>query len=244
MKDISVRLGMMQPYFFPYLGYFGLIHATDCWVVFDTPQYIRRGWVNRNRVLSTSATQWKYARVPVAKTLRSTAIRDVRIASMLDWKTDLLNQLDAYRLSEAPYYLQTVDFLRETLAFKTESLSELLTHCLKMCCVKLDIPFNCQIFSATHINLPQITDPGKWALETSRALGATEYINPPGGRILFDAEQFNNAGVTLKFLEPNLPPYSQGISNFVAGLSIIDVMMWNDIPAVRQMIANYQLTAA
>ena len=59
-----MRLGMMQPYFFPYLGYYSLIAATDHWVVFDTAQYIRRGWVNRNRVLSTGSDGWKYAENP------------------------------------------------------------------------------------------------------------------------------------------------------------------------------------
>ena len=235
---------MMQPYFFPYLGYFGLIHATDCWVVFDTPQYIRRGWVNRNRVLSAGNSLWKYARVPVARTVRSTAIREVRITSTQDWKTDLFNQLETYRLHNAPYYQETVDFLHETLKFDTDRLSTLLTHCLKSSCERLDIPFNCHVFSESDLRLPEITDPGQWALETSRALGATEYINPPGGREIFDHDHFHSAGISLKFLEPRLPEYNQGLHQFVSGLSIIDVMMWNDIPTVKNMIASYQLKAA
>ena len=239
-----MRLGMMQPYFFPYLGYFGLIHATDCWVVFDTPQYIRRGWVNRNRVLSTGQLQWKYARVPVAKSQRSTAIKDVRIANAEGWKDDLFNQLDVYRLRKAPHYQQTIAFLKETLSVRTDNLSILLSHCLKSTCDLLNVPFHCEVFSASGLKLPGIDDPGKWALETSRALRATEYINPPGGRQLFDAAKFGEAGVTLRFLEPSLTPYDQGSSEFLAGLSIIDVLMWNDTQTVKQMVGDYQLKAA
>jgi hypothetical protein len=97
-----MRLGMMQPYFFPYLGYFGLIHATDRWVVFDTPQYIRRGWVNRNRVLSAGQTAWKYVRVPIAQCERSTPISGVRVHPTEMWRKSLLDSLDVYRLKGAP----------------------------------------------------------------------------------------------------------------------------------------------
>ncbi|MFN8710728.1 MAG: WbqC family protein, partial [Planctomyces sp.] len=74
-----MRLGMMQPYFFPYVGYFSLIHATDHWVVFDSAQYIRRGWVNRNRILSTGESPWKYIRIPVQHSDMETRISEILI---------------------------------------------------------------------------------------------------------------------------------------------------------------------
>ena len=70
-----MKLGIMQPYFMPYLGYFQLMHAVDQWVVFDTPQYIRRGWVNHNRVLTRGKDEWKYIGIPVAKANRNTPIK-------------------------------------------------------------------------------------------------------------------------------------------------------------------------
>ena len=132
-----MRMGMMQPYFFPYLGYFGLIDATDHWIVFDTPQYIRRGWVNRNRVLSTGSAGWKYARIPVASCDSATPIREVRIATRQEWQRELFDSLDAYRLRKAPHYQQTISYLQNTLSLRTQNLSELLVHWLNCCCQRL-----------------------------------------------------------------------------------------------------------
>ena len=75
---IPVRLGIMQPYFFPYLGYFDLINRTDRWIVFDTAQYIRHGWVNRNRILH-SDSEWQYILVPLKKHSRKAAIKDIAV---------------------------------------------------------------------------------------------------------------------------------------------------------------------
>lgn len=239
-----MRVGMMQPYFFPYLGYFGLIHATDHWIVFDTPQYIRRGWVNRNRILSTGGNGWKYARVPVAGCDPTTPIRDVRIATRQDWQREFFNNLDAYRLRKAPCYQATLSFLQNTLSLPTDSLNELLVHCLGSCCELLDLPFRSEAFSTMKLDLHNVAEPGDWALETSRALGASQYVNPPGGRELFDADRFRDANISLKFLQPTLPAYEQGQADFLPGLSIIDALMWNSPGKVRDMIADYELQAA
>jgi hypothetical protein len=239
-----MRLGMMQPYFFPYLGYFGLIHAADHWMVFDTPQYIRRGWINRNRVLSAGQSAWRYIRVPVAQCDRSTPIYKVCVHPTAMWREELLNSLTVYRLKNAPYYLETIEFLTETLSCNTKSLTDLIVHCLCCCCEYLGLPFRFETFSKADLVLPDIGTPGQWALETARALGATSYVNPPGGRRIFDSEAFKQARIDLKLLRPALPAYDQKTSRFECGLSIIDALMWNKTATVRDMIADYELIAA
>lgn len=239
-----MRMGMMQPYFFPYLGYFGLIDATDHWIVFDTPQYIRRGWVNRNRVLSTGSAGWKYARIPVASCGSFTPIREIRIATRQEWQRELFDSLDAYRLRKAPHYQQTISFLQNTLSLRTENLSELLVHCLNCCCQRLDLPFHHRSFSQMKLDLPAISHAGDWALRTSEALNADEYINPPGGRNIFKSAEFEQANIRLTFLQPNLPAYEQGCDTFQPNLSIIDAFMWNSADRVREMISKYDLVAA
>ena len=239
-----MRLGMMQPYFFPYLGYFGLIHAADEWVVFDTAQYIRRGWVNRNRVLADGRSPWKYARVPIRRCPVGTAIQCVQIDDAQDWRTEILNNLDAYRRRKAPYFESTRQFLEDTLASSCVSLSELLLHCLQACCCRLNLPFRHRLFSELPLTLPDDVAPGEWALETARQLRADRYVNAPGGRDLFDSQQFAQAEVELSFLQPSLKPYSQGQADFESGLSIIDAFMWNSVDDVREMVADYRLEAA
>ncbi len=130
-----MRLGMMQPYFFLYAGYFSLIHATDQWVVFDSAQYIRRAWVNRNRIQCEGKDPWSYIRVPVEHAPRSTPISQIRIDQKQPWTDQLQGQLDVYRLRRAPFFSTVSDWLAIALdSAVTESsgqLSKLLIHLLE-----------------------------------------------------------------------------------------------------------------
>lgn len=238
-----MRLGMMQPYFFPYVGYFGLIHRSDTWVVFDTAQYIRRGWVNRNRVLTSGASVWKYVRVPIEKADVSASIGQVRVDNRQPWKRDLLNGLETYRLCGAPYYDETILLLENTLAFSGDGLNDLLVHCLKACCERLELDFRPVLFSEMKLPLSEVCGPGDWATETARALGATEYVNPLGGQSLFDPIRFQQSGISLRFLQHRLPVYQQRGDAFVPGLSIIDVLMWNSPQESRKIVTDYDLVA-
>lgn len=251
-----MRLGMMQPYFFPYVGYFALLQATDCWVVFDTAQYIRRGWVNRNRVLSSGAAGWKYVRVPVRHAARETRICDMQIDSGQDWRQELLQNLDAYERRRAPFYRPVCEWLQHVLQISAvqsgqhgesaavERLSVWLIHLLRATCDYLDLPFRCQVLSQMDLPLPVAADPGDWALQVATAVRADTYINAPGGRHLFDRRAFDAAGVRLQFLDPQLVPYSQGGTQpFVPGLSILDLLMWNSPDEVRRLTQCYTLAA-
>ncbi len=80
-----MRLAVMQPYFFPYLGYFALIKKSDHFVIFDTPQFIRHGWIERNRILKP-VEGWQYIKVPLVKHSRETAIKDIVIRNSENWK--------------------------------------------------------------------------------------------------------------------------------------------------------------
>jgi len=103
-----MKLGIMQPYFFPYLGHFDLINYCDQWIIFDKIQYIRHGWVNRNRILHPTEG-WQYITVPVKKRSRDTLITDVEVADRSDWKRRIVNQVVHYK-KHAPFYQETVDF--------------------------------------------------------------------------------------------------------------------------------------
>jgi len=239
-----MQLGMMQPYFFPYLGYFALIAATDRWVVFDTAQYIRRGWMNRNRVLSTGSAGWKYVRIPTAGGSRSQRICEVRIADRCDWRDDVLRNLDCYRIRRAPYFEQTEGFLNETFSGCGGSVCDAVVHCLAATCRHVGLTFRYERFSELPGDFPAIADPGEWALEAARALAADAYVNPPGGRRLFDAAAFAAAGVSLRFLTHHLPEYDQRQPGFIPGLSIVDVLMWNGSRRTRELIDSYDIETA
>ncbi len=261
-----MRLGMMQPYFFPYVGYFSLMQATDLWIVFDTAQYIRRGWVNRNRVLCDGSEQWKYVRLPVLHAPRETPICEIQIDERQPWRRHMLSNLDAYERRRAPYFPIVSEWLQGILNHdpaarmgspvssvdpssvdpssvdpSSDGLSSLLIHLLKQTCCFLGLPLRLQVFSEMQLCLPPIAEPGGWALQAAKALNADTYINAPGGREIFNTQDFRDAGIQLRFLEPTLQQYSQAASEFVPWLSIIDLMMWNSPEKVRQMISSYSL---
>lgn len=236
-----MRLGMMQPYFFPYLGYYALIAATDRWVVFDTAQYIRRGWVNRNRVLSTGSDGWKYVRIPTQHADRRTRIRDIQIDDSQNWRDQFIRDLDFYEVRRAPWFDETSEFLKRVLEVEHANLRDWLVESLILTCEYLELSLELDLFSKFESSMRPIRDPGHWALEMARTIDADTYINPPGGRELFDPEEFERSGVKLQFLTHRLPEYSQRQPSFVPGLSIIDVLMWNGRVQTRRMINEYDI---
>ncbi len=232
-----MKLGIMQPYFLPYLGYFSLIKHTDQWVVFDTVQYIRHGWIERNRILKP-ADGWQYISIPLQKHHRNTLIKDIKIRDE-DWRARIFAQLNHYK--KAPYFYSTIKVLEDCFNISTNDITLLNVHVLKQICKYLNINFNYQIFSEMNLSIVFVKAPGDWALNISKACHADTYINPPGGMDIFDSQAFKNAGIKLEFLSTNLTPYSQYRKTFEPGLSIIDVMMFNSVDEINNMLNNYQL---
>ena len=225
-----MKLGIMQPYFFPYLGYFALINVTDFWIVFDNVQYIRHGWINRNRILHP-VEGWSYIVVPV-KSSRETTIQEVIIAQDRKWKKRILGQLHHYK-KKAPYYLTTFSLVEECLDIDTSSISQLNVSILAKVCAYIGIKFDFSFFSSMKLKLGPVESPGDWALRISEAVGAKEYINPPGGENLFDRGKFAKSNVKLTI--QNLPPlvYKCSGYQFIPNLSVIDVLMWNSPERVK-----------
>jgi hypothetical protein len=121
-----MRLARHQPYFFPYIGYFSLISECDMFVLFDTSQYVRHSWMNRNRIAGLS-DGWEYITVPVRKHDRATPTRDVRISDQYDWRGVVKRQLERYR-RHAPHYRETIDLVSSVLAEGSDRLARLNTR--------------------------------------------------------------------------------------------------------------------
>ncbi|GIP21751.1 hypothetical protein J22TS3_20260 [Paenibacillus sp. J22TS3] len=232
-----MRLGIMQPYFFPYIGYFQLINYVDQWVVFDDAQYIRHGWVNRNRILHP-LKEWQYIIVPLSKHKHTDPIKDISLNPNVNWKQKILGQLTVYR--KATQYNAIIKLIKEIFEIDVTSLSLLNVLIMERICQYLEIPFSYIISSQTNLNYTDISDSGDWALEISKQLGATEYVNPMQGEFLFDKNKFDRNDIKLSFLKPKfeLLQYDQGINNreHEPSLSILDVLMFNDREIVRQML--------
>ena len=232
-----MKLAIMQPYFFPNLGHFALISHCDKWVVFDITQYTPKSWMSRNRVLHPRKG-WNYISVPLANSSISIRTAQAEILSFAELAPSLLGKLSHYR-KRAPFYAPVERLIGEVFALPTTSLVALNVRALDAVCRYLGIRFDAVRASELDLDLPAVDHPGGWAPAISRRLGATEYVNPIGGRPLFRLADFDAAGVGLKFLDFHNFVYATDPYDFEEGLSILDVMMWNEPATIREAIASH-----
>jgi hypothetical protein len=234
-----VRYSLMQPYLFPYVGYFSLIARADLWVVFDTAQYIKGGWINRNRCLK-SGGGWDYFVAPVAKFGHNAAIREVRTVPDLAWVRRVRNQLMCF--PKAPGFEAVRSILCEVLdpSEPSEPVARLAVRSLSVIARSLDMPFSPRILSSLRLDLPDRGAPGEWGWLVGQQLGASAYVNPPGGRDLFDPHQFRQVGMRVEILKNHLTPYQQAsFEGFEPGLSILDLILWCGLRGARERVMEF-----
>ena len=236
-----MKLGIMQPYFFPYLGYFSLIKYVDKWIIFDTVQYIRKGWINRNRIIDPKGG-WQYIIIPIRTTSRDTLIKDAYISGNQNWRESLRGKLTVYK-KRAPYYNDVMKLIDEVIVKDINKISKLNEVALEKVCNYLDINFSYEVFSQMNLEIENATDPGEWALNISKAMKAKVYTNLIGGKAIFGKQKFEKENIKLEFLNINIEPYNQGGKNFEHGLSIIDVLMFNSKERVNEFLDNYEITS-
>jgi len=237
-----MKLAIMQPYFLPYIGYFQLMNAVDKWVVFDDIQYIRHGWVNRNRVLSPNLEkEWQYITVPLVKHQKTELIYNIVINNTEKWQSNIYNKLSYYKKIRAPYFKQVLEIVNNCLYYNTDSLNDLNAYSLKVVANYLGINFDYIVSSQNDFDYSAVKNAGDWAFEISKQMNATTYVNPMGGKEIFDNEKFENEGIELKFLKSIDMHYKQSRRNYVPRLSIIDLMMFNSPENINEMLNEYEI---
>lgn len=234
-----MKLGIMQPYFFPYIGYFSLIANTDHFVFFDTAQYKTRSWMNRNRIINLNGG-FTYITVDLKKAPQKTPIKDMCLADPSCWANKLLAQLTIYK-KRAPYYDVVVNLIQSLGTDGYTMLSELNIRSTARVCDYLGIPLEYEVFSQMRLPIYSVDAPDKWALQITKEMGYDTYINPPGGMEFFDRKKYADAGIGLQFLQAELKPYVQKLGYFESGLSILDVMMFCKPEEIREMLKDYTI---
>ena len=236
-----MKLGIMQPYFFPHLGHFALIAAADEWIVFDITQYTRRSWISRNRVLHPDGG-WQYVSVSLRNPSTRIKISEAEVANARDQEQYVLGKISHYR-RRAPYYARVCDVVRATFASVVDDgLVSLNVGGLRTVCDYLGLSFRHRLCSQLALRYPDQLSAGQWAPWIAGKLGADVYINPIGGRNLFNPPDFSKQGVSLQLLDFAAFVYETPGYNFEKTLSILDVLMWNSPAAIVQAIrANSSL---
>ncbi|MEM0909984.1 MAG: WbqC family protein [Pseudomonadota bacterium] len=237
-----MKVAVVQPYFFPYVGYIQLIKEADIFVVFDDVNFITKGWIKRNRILAQGNTT--QITLPIKNASQNKKINELEHALDNKAKCKLLS-LISHSYKKAPFYDKTFDLIQRCLNCEDKNLATFLTYSLIELSGFLDL--QTKFVMSSSINSPSDFDSAqRRIIDIVKVLNGTEYINLPGGKTLYQQEAFETEALALHFIEPELSPYPQlNTPDFIPGLSVIDMMMNTDTNALlTHQIAQADLLLA
>lgn len=228
-----MRAAIMQPYFFPYIGYFQLIHAVDKFVIYDDVKYIKQGWINRNRILERGK--------PTYFTLHMQGASSNKLISEISvgYNAEKLIKTLQHNYKKAPFFQTTIPLIESILYDKEKNLALFLANSLRAVCKYLMI--DTEIMLSSQIKKDASLKKGKRLIDICKTIGCDVYINTIGGRLLYQTDEFWKAGIKLNFLKPCQISYCQFDNEFVPWLSIIDVMMFNANNDICNMLNCFEL---
>ncbi len=222
----------MQPYFFPYIGYFQLMQAADEFVVYDNIQFSKKGWINRNRILVNGSDA--YMTLPLKKDSDFLDVKDRYLSD--EWPAErkkMLNRItESYR--KAPQFAKVFPVIEKAILHEDRNLFAFIFNSLQLICDYLEIKTPLIISSTIPIDHQLKAD--KKVIALCKARQADVYINPIGGVELYNKDDFKKEGIELKFLKADNITYPQFGNGFVPFLSIIDVMMFNEKEEVKKIL--------
>ncbi len=232
-----MKLAVMQPYFFPYLGYWQLINAVDKFVIYDNVNYIKGGWINRNNILINNKSN--YISIPLEKASQNKLISDTSIESSPVWKDKMLTKIDnTYR--QSPYFLDIFPLLEKIILYKSDNLVDYLVNQLIEISNYLGIKTEF-IVSSQKYNNADLKGQNR-ILDICTEEKANTYINLAGGKKLYNHQDFNRKNINLRFLEMTALDYQQGADVFIPALSIVDVLMGVKQNDVHHYLNSFTIT--
>lgn len=228
-----MKLAIMQPYFFPYLGYWQLISAADTFVIYDDVNYIKQGWINRNTIIGNDSNHLISLQLIGASSFK--LINEVTVGNNSQKILKTVEQ--TYK--KAPYFESVFPLIQEILQNKEENLARFLTFSITKLCAYLEIETNI-VVSSELIKNNDLKGQDK-VLNICEVLHAKQYVNAIGGQELYQKEAFYQQNIELLFVKNKSTDYQQFQSPFMPNLSIIDVLMFNDKEQIKQYLTEFEL---
>lgn len=230
-----MKLAIMQPYLFPYLGYFQLISAVDAFVVYDDVNYINRGWINRNYILANNDSQ--LITLPLKGASQNKLINQVEVGAQHKISKSLRQNY-----GKAPHFNAVYPVIEDILTQKEKNLSRFLDYQLHRIseCLGLSPKWH----TSSRLEKDNELRGQEKVLAICESIGASHYINLCGGKALYEQKAFAARGLKISFIQPRSVSYRQFGTGFVPSLSIIDVLMFNGIDGARNLLDEYDLEAA
>ena len=230
-----MKLGIMQPYFLPYIGYFQLINAVDKYVIYDNIEYTKKGWINRNKILM-NGRDFLFS-LPLKKSSDFKMVCERELSSDFSPKKTLEQIKSSYQ--KAPHFKEIYLLLESIFDYDETNLFKFILN--SVLAVKNYMDIHTEIVISSTVNIDHHLKSEDKVLAFCKILEADTYFNAVGGKKLYSKERFSSLGIELMFLQTNDFQYKQFDNTFVPWLSIIDVLMFNSKEEVGVMLKNYTL---
>jgi hypothetical protein len=233
-----MTLAIMQPYLFPYIGYFQLVNAADKFVVYDDVTFRKKGWINRNKILVNGSEV--IFTVPLKNASSFVTIGQTEINKNLyeNWKANFFKTL-AMTYAKAPQYKRVFDLVTSVFNESHNTISSLATSSIVETCkyIGIDTDF---IFTSSQYKNNDLKSQER-VIDICKIENASTYINAIGGKELYSKDDFAKFNISLKFVQTRPVKYHQFNDDFIPWLSIIDIMMFNEPKDIRSLLCEYDL---
>ncbi len=227
---------VMQPYLFPYLGYWQLARAVDVFVLLDDVNFIKKGWINRNNILIDGRAH--LFTLPLVGASQNRLINEIQISSDFRERQKLLKTIiQAY--AKAPHFDEVYSMVEMVLNYPENDLTRFLHHQFLIMFEYLGLPT--KLLRSSEMEKDNGLRAQERIIDICRRLGTRAYINAAGGRELYEKDRFQAENMELKFIKMRPAVYPQFKRDFVPGLSIIDVLMFNGRDRARRLLDDYDL---
>jgi hypothetical protein len=228
-----MKLAIMQPYLFPYIGYFQLVGAVDTFLIYDDINFIKQGWINRNRILMNGEPLLFTLNLKGASSFKK--ICDIGITG----NGDKLKKTIAQAYKKAPFFTGVYPLVQEILNQQESNLSLFLTHSIITIASYIGLKTRFERSSERRL-FPEMRGQNR-VIAICKSYKATDYVNAAGGVDLYSREAFAIYNIKLKFLKTCAIEYPQFSPVFIPNLSIIDILMHNPLDAVREYLRRFSL---
>ena len=231
-----MTIGIMQPYIFPYVGYFQLINAVHKFIVYDDVAYINKGWINRNNILINGKAS--LFTLPLISASQNRLIKDIEVDNLEAWTKKFFKTIEqSYK--KAPFYQETLALLTQVFQSNPANIGELCTTSLKATCrylgIKTEFIDSSTIYNNQHLKAQERI------LDICLQEKADHYINPIGGMAIYDKQLFVDNKILLNFIKSKPVQYKQFNNEFVPWLSMIDLLMFCPVEAIHAYLKEFEL---
>jgi hypothetical protein len=231
-----MKIAIMQPYLFPYIGYFQMINAVDHFVFYDDVNFIKGGWINRNNILSNGEKQFFTLQLQGASSFKK--INEIQLGK--NSSKIIKSIVQAY--SKAPYFNEVFPLIERVFIENSphSTIADIAIKSVQEICLYLNIRTKLEISSLNYKETQHLKGEER-IFEICKLNQADTYINSPGGSSLYKKEDFAEKDIQLFFIENNSIIYKQFSEKFIPYLSIIDVMMFNNKVEIKKILHSFKL---